>query len=257
MRTISFVNQKGGVGKTTASVATVERLRELGYRTLLVDLDEQTNASQLAGAAAREGAVTTLDLLVSDEVSARSAVVESAAGDVIPADPRLSSADVAIASNDSPLTMLADSLAELDGEYDVCVIDCPPSLGVITRNAFVASDEAIIVVNPDKPSVAGAATIYSTVRRIAKNRRLNPGLRIAGFLVNEYVPGRKLSASLDETLPEIAEKLGTRVFETRIRSCEAVRQAQAQGRSVFEFAPASNAARDLAAFVDELMGDRR
>ncbi len=131
------------------------------------------------------------------------------------------------------------------------VIDCPPSLGYVTTNAMVAADELVVVVNPDRASITGVGSVYELARKIAANPRLNPALAIAGLLVNCYNYNRRLSRTIDAELPELARMCGTKVFRTRIRSCEAVRKAQSQGASVFDYDPEGNAARDFRQFVAE------
>ena len=154
MKTIAICNHKGGVGKTAASMALAEGLNAKGYRTLLVDLDQQTNATRQAGAKI-EDAVTVYDLLTSFEYTAADGIQHYEHGDIIPGDTLVADAEVEMSKLDTPLTMLADALEGVEGNYDYCVIDCPPSLGIVTRNAIVAADDVIVVVVPDTASVYG------------------------------------------------------------------------------------------------------
>lgn len=218
MKTIAICNHKGGVGKTAASMALAEGLNAKGYRTLLVDLDQQTNATRQAGAKI-EDAVTVYDLLTSFEYTAADGIQHYEHGDIIPGDTLVADAEVEMSKLDTPLTMLADALEGVEGNYDYCVIDCPPSLGIVTRNAIVAADDVIVVVVPDTASVDGFGKVYQACEAIRKNKRLNPNVTIAGILINTYDARGRLERSLDEQLPEVAENADTKVFETRIRKC--------------------------------------
>lgn len=171
MKTIAICNHKGGVGKTAASMALAEGLNAKGYRTLLVDLDQQTNATRQAGAKI-EDAVTVYDLLTSFEYTAADGIQHYEHGDIIPGDTLVADAEVEMSKLDTPLTMLADALECVEGNYDYCVIDCPPSLGIVTRNAIVAADDVIVVVVPDTASVDGFGKVYQACEAIRKNKRL-------------------------------------------------------------------------------------
>lgn len=252
MKTIAVANNKGGVGKTAVVLALADCLYEKGFKVLTIDLDEQMNATQQARVTT-EDAVTVYDLLTTDEYSAQEAIQHHERGDIIPGDELVSEADVAISKLDTPLTMLVDSLEKVEDVYDYVIIDCPPSLGLVTRNAIVAANEVIVVVNPDEASVSGFGKIASHVSKIKRNKRLNPNVKIAGVLVNEYDVREVLSRNIDSSLPELAKKIGTRVFETRIRKCADICKAQASHESIFTYKPKSNGAIDLAAFVDEYL----
>ena len=150
--------------------------------------------------------------------------------------------------------MLKDSLESIESYgYDYCIIDCPPSLGYVTRNAMVAADDLVVVVQPDEASVTGFARIWEACERTRSNRHLNPSLNLSGILLNGFDWNRRLSKRMACKLPGFAAEFGTRLFNTKIRSCEALRQAQASSKSVFEYAPACNAAVDFSEFVEEYL----
>lgn len=256
MTALAICNNKGGVGKTGTCLAMAEGLHSRGYRTLLVDLDQQANATQAAQAASGDGVVTVYDLLTSDEYTAADAVQQTRLGDIIPGDMLVAEAESEMSRLDTPLTMLADALEPIRGSYDFTIIDCPPSLGLVTRNALVAADEAIIVVQPDDASVTGCGNVVAAIGKIRRNRHLNPNLRIAGIIVNHYDGRRLLSQSVDGSLPAVAEEWGTRLFDTRIRACESIRQAQSLGEPIASYAPKSNGAEDYASLVDEYLAIR-
>lgn len=252
MKVVTFCNYKGGVGKTAVSMAFAEGLHGRGYRTLLIDLDQQGNATDQAGVKS-DGEVTVYDLLTSLDYKAKDGVQTYAHGDIVPGDDLVMQAESELTKLDTPLTMLADALEGLEDDYDYVVIDCPPSLGYVTRNAIVAADEVIVVVLPETASTIGLSKVYTVVDKVRSNRRLNPSLVIAGVLVNTFDPRGKLDRSLESSLPALAEKCGTRVFETKIRKCVSVRQAQSAHVSLFDFDADCTAAQDLNAFIDEYL----
>lgn len=252
MKTIAVAINKGGVGKTAVVLALADLLNEKGYKTLIVDLDEQMNATQQARVKT-DDVVTAYDLLTTDEYSAKEAIQKHERGYIIPGDELVSDADVAISKQDTPLTMLADALEAVKEEYDYIIIDCPPSLGLVSRNAIVAADEVIVVVKPEEPSVSGFGKIVSHIEKIKRNKRLNPNVKISGVLINFYDSRKTLSKELDKSLAPLAEKVGTRVFKTRIRVCEEICKANSAHVSIFDQAPKCNGAIDFRAFVDEYL----
>lgn len=253
MKTVAVCNHKGGVGKTAVSMALAEGLNAKGHRTLLIDLDQQLNATTAAGAET-EGVVTAYDLLTSFDYKAVEGVQHYERGDIVAGDVLVAEAEGDMLQLDTPLTMLADSMAGLEDSYDFVVIDCPPSLGLVTRNAMVAADGLLVVVTPDASSVDGFGKVVEAAAKIRRNKRLNPALGIFGVLVNQYDGRGQLDRQLDAQLPELAGEAGTRVFESRIRRCVAVRQAQSRHVSLYDFDPKCAAAKDMEAVVDEFIG---
>lgn len=252
MKVISICNNKGGVGKTAVSMALCERLNSQGLKALLIDLDQQINATKQAGVKTEE-VVTAYDLLTSFEYSAKDGIQEYDHGYIIPGDILVNAAEVEISKLDTSLTMLDDALESVRDMFDYVVIDCPPSLGLVTRNAFVASDELIVVVTPDKSSIDGFARIVDAANHIRSNKRLNPDLRIAGILVNAYNARGKLDREVDVVLPELAAQAGTTVFNTRIRRNISVSQALSCRKSLFDYDKDAAAAQDLNSFVTEYL----
>ena len=180
MKTIAICNHKGGVGKTALSMAIAEGLHRKGKRTLLVDLDQQMNATQQAKIDTTDE-VTVYDLLTSFDYTAKDGIKHFDGGDIIPGDVLVSNAESDMAKLDTRLTMLADAMEGIDDDYDYAIIDCPPSLGLVTRNAMVAADELIVPVIPNRSSLKGFTNIQKCVNSVRRNKRLNPNLRIAGI----------------------------------------------------------------------------
>lgn len=154
MKTIAICNHKGGVGKTALSMAIAEGLHRKDKRTLLVDLDQQMNATQQAKIDTTDE-VTVYDLLTSFDYTAKDGIKHFDGGDIIPGDVLVSNAESDMAKLDTRLTMLADAMEGIDDDYDYAIIDCPPSLGLVTRNAMVAADELIVPVIPNRSSLKG------------------------------------------------------------------------------------------------------
>lgn len=252
MKTIAICNHKGGVGKTALSMALAEGLHNRGKRTLLVDLDQQMNATQQAGIDIA-GKVTVYDLLTSYDYSGDEAVVGYELGDVIPGDTYVTNAEAEMTKLDTKLNMLDDALEGLKEKYDYIVIDCPPQLGLVTRNALVAADEVVVPVTPNTSAAKGFINILECVDAIRGNKHLNPNLEIAGILINMYDPRTTLSKEIVQSLPQIAEEAGTKMFDTVVRKCEAVNRAQSEKVSIYEYDPKSNAVEDLNAFIDEYL----
>lgn len=141
----------------------------------------------------------------------------------------------------------------IDDDYDYAIIDCPPSLGLVTRNAMVAADELIVPVIPNRSSLKGFTNIQKCVNSVRRNKRLNPNLRIAGIVVNMFDGRTSLSRGVVNELPSIARAANTKMFHTIIRKCEAVNKAQSANVSIFDYDPNCNAVADFTDFVNEYL----
>ena len=212
---IAVANQKGGVGKTTTAINLAAGLVELGFRVLLVDLDPQGNASTGLGVATADRAVTSYDLLLSD----------APIGDVIrktkidnlwisPANSDLASADIELVANEKRSFLLHDALhqPELDTYgFDVVLIDCPPSLSLLTVNALVAAHSVLVPLQSEFFALEGLSQLLLTIRDV--RRSANPGLRILGVVLTMYDGRNNLSQQVEA---DARENLGELVFNTVI-----------------------------------------
>ena len=234
--------EKGGVGKTATAEAMSDGLRLRGQRVLAVDVDPQTSLT--AAMNADRSKPTLYDLLTGNATPAE-AVQTTGRGDLIAGDRSL--ADIRSASSGA----LRDVLEELRGRYDSIVIDTPPGRGVLSALAAVAADELIIVVNADPFSLQALGNVNATLQKAA---RQGETVKIRGILIARYAARTVVCRELADMIEDAAGKMGTQVFQTRIRECTAIRTAQAARQSVFYSAPRSNAAQDYAAFLDELTG---
>lgn len=253
MKVVAICNEKGGAGKTMTATCLVRRLSDLGYKTLLVDVDEQWNATKQYGILKTEGVMTTYDLLTDSHADIREAIQSTSRGDIIPGDKELKDADAAMLKQSVPIAMLADALEPLHSIYDWIVIDCPPSLGLVTKNAFVAADAVVVPVFGDPQSVENLSVVKEEIEMISSTPRLNPKLKIAGLLMTQYDRRKRLCRGLIQDLPSIAKQLNTKPFETRIRQCEPARGACSEHKSPFDKSEARPVVEDYIAFTDELL----
>jgi len=230
MHTIAIINQKGGVGKTTTAGALAAGLHRRGYSVLMVDLDAQGNLTN--GAPPAE----THRLLQGERI----APTTTASGDIYTSSPALASADLTLTQTGKEYR-LKEALEGMS--YDFCILDLPPALGVLTANALTAADYAIIPAKADLFSIQGIAQLTQTVNAVKKY--CNPKLEIMGILLTMYnkraILQREIAASLSD------------VFETKIRPCGALAEAQARRMSIFDYAPKSNAAADYDNLITEVL----
>ena len=247
MKTIAVVNRRGGVGKTATAHALGAGLALKGYKILFVDLDSQCNLSYDVGG--KIAPPTSMEVL-SGTASAQEAIQHTAGGDIISASPSLAVADTAIDGTGKE-HRLKEALEDVAGIYDYCILDTPPALGVLTVNALTASQRAIIPAQAEVHSLQGIGLLYEAVQAVQKYT--NPELKIEGILITRYKGRAILSKDMRANLEATAKELGTKVFNTPIRECIALQEAQAMQRDIFSYAPRSNATKDYTALVEEIL----
>ncbi len=249
---ITVTNQKGGVGKTTTSLSLINALHMRGRRVLGVDLDPQGSLGFSAGLDI-ENSTTVYDVF-KGTASVEQAIVPTDLGDILPSNILLSTAELEFNSPGREY-MLKNELQKIAHLYDHIIIDTPPALNVLTVNAYVASDALIIPMAPEILSLLGISQILDTINTVRKY--YNPDLRVLGILLNKYNMRLTLNREVLELSAEIARRLDTKVFETKIRTSVTVAEAPAHGESVLSYAPNSNPALDFQNLLDELMGNPR
>lgn len=249
MKVYAVINQKGGVGKSTTAAALWAGLSSRGYKALAIDLDAQGNLSYTAGA---DPSHKTALSLLTGEAAAGETIQQLAAGELIAASKALAGADAFITDTGKEYR-LKEALEPISGLYDYVIIDTPPALGILTINALTACTSVIIPAQADVYSLQGIEQLAETIKPV--KRYCNPELAIAGILLTRHNARSILSRDVTGYMQQLADKLGTRVFKTAIREGIAVKEAQIMQRSLFDYAPRSNAAADYNAFIDELLGE--
>lgn len=250
MKTVSVINQKGGVGKSTTAEMLISALSLKGFKVLAIDLDAQGNLSY--SLAADSSSPTILEVLT-EEVSAKDAI-KHARADIISSNKALAGADAFIADTGKEYR-LKEALEKISKNYDFCIIDTPPALGILTVNALTASGSVIIPAQADIYSLQGIENLEETIKAVKKY--CNPNLKIEGILLTRYNPRTILSREVSEMAEKLAEKLETKLFKAKIRDAVAVKEAQISQKSLFKYAPKSNVTKDYEGFIEEFLGKER
>lgn len=248
---VTVTNQKGGTGKSTTASALAAGLSLRGYKTLAVDLDAQGNLTYTFGA--DNTGATVLEVLTGDATAAE-AIKHTQSCDVLPANKALAGADAYIKETGKEYR-LKEALENVADQYDYIIIDTPPALGILTVNALTACQSVIIPSQADIYSIQGIEQLSETMKPVKKY--CNPGLEIEGILLTRYSARSVLSREVADMLEELAAKLGTKLFKTKIREAIAVKEAQISQQSLFEYSPKAKPTEDYNALIDELIGEGR
>ncbi len=249
---IAVVNQKGGVGKTTTAINLGAALAELGFHVLLVDLDPQGNASTGLGVAKENRRLTTYDLLLDD--APLQDVVQKTQIDglwVAPATTDLSSADIEMVANEKRSFLLHDALRQkaIDRyELDYVLIDCPPSLSLLTVNAMVAAHSVLVPLQSEFYALEGLSQLLLTVREIRETA--NPDLRIEGVVLTMFDGRNNLSKQVED---DARANLGDVVFETVIPRNVRISEAPSFALPVLEYDSTSKGSQAYRALASEIV----
>ncbi len=256
MRRIALINQKGGVGKTTSTVNLGAALAQLGRRVVLVDLDPQANLSAHLGIEAPPGSPSTYTVLTGSH-SMGEALQDRGELRVLPANIDLSGAELELASKFGREQILGEILDDWEAASggdpaDYVLVDCPPSLGLLSINALVATREALITLQTEFLALQGMSQLVNVVQEL--RRRMNPELEISGILPCLY-DSRLLLAR--EVLGEIRKYFPDRVFKRTVRANVKLAEAPSFGKTIFEYAPESKGAADYLEVAREVIAQEQ
>jgi len=248
MKVITVINQKGGVAKTT----TAHALGNLGGKILFIDLDPQENLSNTLQI--DEYNENTIYNVLVEGVAISKAISSGKNFDAVVSSDELTGADLEITGKGKE-SKLKKALLKLGDKYDYVIIDTPPSLNILTINALVASDYVLIPAGADVYSIQGTQQLMQTINAV--HDAVNPELKVLGIVLTRYNRRSNLSRQLVEILDEITPKYGIKVYKSTIREAVAIKEAQANKESIFEYAKKSNVAQDYADLIKEIKKDMR
>ncbi len=248
-RVLAVVNQKGGVGKSTTAVNVSAALGDLGQRVLLVDLDPQGNATSGFGLNKNQRELCVYDVLLGDaEIEA---VIEPVGIEnvfVVPATIQLAGAEIELVAAMSRETKLKSSIDRVRGDFDVIIIDCPPSLGLLTVNALTAAEGLVIPIQCEYYALEGLSKLLDSVRLVKTH--LNPDLEVFGVVMTMYDSRTRLAA---QVVDEVQDFFGDKVFETKIPRTVRLSEAPSFGQPVTLYDPTGKGAEAYRRLAEEVV----
>lgn len=247
-KVISVSNQKGGVGKTTTTCSLAAGLKRKGCRVLAIDLDPQGNLGFSVGADTETSA--SIYNVLKGEVKVQYAIQKTDSMDIIISSILLSGIELEF-TNTGREYLLKEAIRPILAFYDYILLDTPPALGILTINAFTASDSIVVPMLSDIFSLQGIAQLYETVERVKKY--CNPGISIAGILLTRFNPRSRLSQEIRGTAGMIARDLHIRLFDSFIRNSVSASEAQSVQKDVFAYNARSHISQDYERFIEELL----
>ena len=244
---VAFVNQKGGVGKTTTAVNLTAALAARGKKVLLCDFDPQANATSGLGVEKSEVPASSYDMVINDR-PAKDTIVHTKFGDVIPSSPALSGAGVELVGNPNREYALQKALEPVRGDYDYIFIDCPPSLELLTLNALCAADSILIPVQCEYYALEGLSDLMMTMRAV--KRGLNPNLHIFGVLLTMFDGRTNFSNQVAE---EVRRHFPGKVYAAVIPRNVRLAEAPSHGLPVAAYDKFSRGSKAYEALADEIL----
>lgn len=246
-KVIALVNQKGGVSKTISTINIGGGLARKGNRVLLIDFDSQGSLSLACGVKSYELSKTIYEVLNGD-CSARDSIVKSKNFDIIPSDLRLAKSEMELISRMEREKILKKAIDPIKNDYDFILIDCSPSLGILTYNALTSCDFVLIPTLSDYLSLMGINQLFFTINSIKQS--LNPSITIAGIFISMFDSRTNIS---NDIVAMMEERFKDLLFRTKIRKNVSLTEATTIGQDIFEYDSNSNGANDYSNLIDEIM----
>lgn len=251
-RIISVINQKGGVGKTTTAVNLAAGLGKLGKRTLLIDIDPQGNTTSGYGINKRDVSVSSYHTLIGEAKLCDATVRTPFKNvDIVPASMNLAGAEIEMIALDNREFLLKNAIAPVFAEYDYILLDCPPSLGLITLNALVASDTVLVPIQCEFFALEGLSQLMSTVRLV--KQRYNPNLELEGVLLTMYDGRLNLT---QQVVSEVKQFFPRKVFATVIPRTVRLSEAPSFGRPIQYYDASNKGALAYDALAEEIIKNK-
>ena len=249
MQIIAIANQKGGVGKTTTSHAMCAGLAQKGFKVLGIDMDPQGNFSAACGAENLD--VSTIYELMRGDSDITDTIQSLKSGfDIIPSNIMLAGAEQELSQTGKEYR-LKESIESVKKNYDFIIIDTPPSLGILTVNAFTAATDIIIPTTAGIFATTGINQLNITVRSVQKY--CNAALKITGILFTRFNPRANISKQIKELTKQLSKYISAPIYKTYIRSAVAIEEAQANKMDIFNYAQKSTVSEDYKDFIDEFL----
>jgi len=248
-RIIAITNQKGGVGKSTTAVNVSAYLSSYGYKTLLIDLDPQSNSTSGLGLDPTDVKESVYEVLIRDS-DPREIILDTAYKDlrILPSSIQLAGAEVELVSSLKREFRLKEAIEKIEKDYDFILIDCPPALGLLTINALAAAKEVIIPIQCEYYALEGLGQLLSTINLVKKN--LNDKLIIKGAIMTMYDPRLKLA---EQVIEEVKNFFSERVYKTIIPRNVRLSEAPSYGKPIMEYDPDCKGAEAYSNFTKEVI----
>jgi len=243
MKVISLLNHKGGTGKTTCSINLGAGLARRGFKVLLIDFDPQANLSQGLGIFDANDTIYT-----SLSTGKSLPVLKLANFDLVPSHLDLAALETELSSKMAREHVLSNAVKQIRENYDYIIIDCPPSLGVMTINCLLASDCIIVPLQAEFFAFKGIDTILGVIAQV--NEAFNKNIYLAGVILNEYNPRKKLTQSIEA---ELRTHLKEKLLDARLRTNISLAESQINGKHIFEYDNQSGAVKDFEKIISELL----
>src|ERR1051325_1526768 len=249
-RIYTLVNQKGGVGKTTTAINLSAYLAQLGQQVLVVDLDPQANATSCVGVDKYTVQVSTYDALLNSDIPAAAILYnERLKLSLLPSSPAVAGAEIELVEESGREFRLKNALGSLDGKYDYILIDCPPSLGILTVNGLVAARDGVLVpVQCEYLALEGLGQLTQTIERVQS--ALFPDLRVRGVILTMFDPRTNLSS---DVVKEVKNHFPGQVFQNIVPRSIRLAEAPSYGLPISAYSPSSLGARAYQSLAKELL----